>query len=156
VHIEVLTLAAAAAGRLAYRRDVDHLQGSETPDEAAVRISEVPADGAYLVHSTSWRHTSDAVVLTYAVAPDPHDGRDGVELSTASGSLQPSDPTRPGAGPIRTEDVVAHACRHLALLADVDPAVSLVAAKHPDLWRTIRAHGLGLAGQLPAALHPIG
>jgi hypothetical protein len=156
VHIEVLTLAAAAGGRLAFRRDVDHLQGSETPDEAAARISDVPADGVHVVHSTSWRHTPDAVVLTYAVAPDPHDDRDFVELSTASSALRASDPTRPGAGPIRTEDVVAHACRHLALLADVDPAVARVAAAHPDLWRTIRAHGLGLAGQLPAALHPIG
>lgn len=154
--VEVLAVSTTAERRLAYRRAVDHLRRNETPDEAAVRISDAPPNGTCLVHSTSWRHTPDAVVLTYAVAPDPHDDREAVELPPGGLALRSADPARPGAGLVRIEDVVAHACRHLALLADTDPTVASVAAVHPDLWHTIRVHGLGLAGQLPSALHPIG
>lgn len=154
VHVEVITLSLSTRGRLAFRVAVDHLTGGETPDEAATRIGDVDPDDPCLVHSTSWRHTPGAVILTYAVAPDPSNGRNVRELSEDARLFRSSDPTRPGSGGILTDDVVAHACRHLVLLADADPVAASMAAKHPNLWRTMRASGRGLAGQLETALHP--
>src|SRR5258708_36445260 len=76
-----------------------------------------------LVHSTSWRHDRDAVILSFVVVIDSTDV--GAMQSVAIGrtALARSEAT---AAPreIAHTQVVEHGLRHLAWLAKDDPAVS--------------------------------
>jgi hypothetical protein len=89
---------------------------------------------ALVLHSTSWRHVGDEVVLTYLVVvetPTPlseHLTDEPVERA----DLARGDATAaPGA--IAVNQVLEHALRHLAWLLADDPAV---AAALPD-WRPL-------------------
>ena len=93
-----------------------------------------------LVHSTSWRWEHDAVVLSFLVVVDPEHarglesvdvGRDDLARSTATDA----PPT------IASSQVLEHALRHLAWLAEDDPAVKGALSAS---WRT------SLAGYVPA------
>jgi hypothetical protein len=88
-----------------------------------------------VVHSTSWRRDRDAVILTFVTV---------VDSDTASGLLSKAvaraDLARGGATTaptaIAAEQVVEHGLRHLAWLANDDPAVARRLS--PD-WRAALA-----------------
>lgn len=85
---------------------------------------------ARILHSTSWRHDGEHVVLTYLAVVDPPDvnnpnltpapvGR--TELARGAATAAPAS--------IQVDQVVEHALRHLRWLLGDDPAV---AAALPD------------------------
>lgn len=60
------------------------------------------------------------------------------------------DPLRPTPPGLHSHHVAAHAVRHLAYLADTDPAIAALATAHPDpCWAIVRATG----ATTPAATH---
>ena len=99
-----------------------------------------------LVHSTSWRHDADTVILTFVVVIDaalvgpmesaPIDRADLIR-STATAA-----PTK-----IDDRQVIEHGLRHLAWLAVDDPVVS---AELGGPWRT------ALAGYVPEPFRNLG
>lgn len=88
-----------------------------------------------LVHSTSWRRDRDAVILSFVVVVD--EGLVGSMASrpVARAALARSEAT---AAPrdIATDQVVEHALRHLAWLAEDDPVVR---AELSTAWRAALA-----------------
>jgi hypothetical protein len=98
-----------------------------------------------MLHSTSWRHTTAGLVLTYAALPDPlpHLAEADVAadgMRAGAGPLMPSPPS------IDSQAVAAHACRHLALLHTSDPLAADAARHQPDLWLLIAKLTPGAAG----------
>jgi hypothetical protein len=95
---------------------------------------------ARILHSTSWRHDGEHVVLTYLAVIDPPVG---LNPNLASELVFRTDLARGGetAPPdsIATTQVLEHALRHLAWLVTDDPAVS---GALPE-WRSV------LEGYLP-------
>jgi hypothetical protein len=87
---------------------------------------------ARLLHSTSWRHDGEHVVLTYLAVVDPP-GEPNPNLATEpvtrADLARGSSTAAPAA--IAGAQVLEHALRHLAWLLDDDP---VVAAALPD-WR---------------------
>jgi hypothetical protein len=81
-----------------------------------------------LVHSTSWRHEGQQVVLTYVAVLPPEQaprGPGGPLLSRQLGrvELARGDATAPPAH-IDVDQVLEHALRHLSWLAKDDPVVA--------------------------------
>jgi hypothetical protein len=160
--VEVVLLS-ATGGRLRYRVRRQRLDAGVHPDDLARRLSglTVCTPGAVL-HSTSWRHTDDGVVLTYAALPDPSPDGDGGDRT--GGTDVAVDAMVAGAGPLTPSPAVvdaaavaAHACRHLALLARTDDDVALAARARPDLWEPIGKLPPSCAGGLaPVALEDPG
>jgi hypothetical protein len=157
VLIEVYLLRSQPDGNLAYRLQTGYLTNTETPDDAAVRIGAVPGDRAeaiVAVHSTSWRHHDDGtILLTYAVAPDPapqHEATPIASFELAHGQ----HPHRPSPQRVTTEQVAAHAARHLALLATTDPQVSTALITCPPLHQALTALPAMPAGQLASPARP--
>jgi hypothetical protein len=76
-----------------------------------------------LVHSTSWRHDRDAVILSFVVVVDEADVRKLQSVAIDRAALARSEAT---AAPkdIAYTQVVEHGLRHLAWLAKEDPVVS--------------------------------
>jgi hypothetical protein len=99
-----------------------------------------------LIHSTSWRHDLDTVILSFVVVIDA--GLVGLMESAPIGraDLARSEAT---AAPraIACEQVIEHGLRHLAWLAADDPVVS---AELSGGWRTI------LAGYVPEPFRNLG
>jgi hypothetical protein len=99
-----------------------------------------------LVHSTSWRHDADSVILSFVVVIDA-DLVGGMEsapigradLARSAATAAPAD--------IAHEQVVEHGLRHLAWLAVDDP---VVAAELSGPWRT------ALAGYVPEPFRNLG
>jgi hypothetical protein len=99
-----------------------------------------------LVHSTSWRHDADSVILSFVVVIDA-DLVGGMEsapigradLARSSATAAPAD--------IAHEQVIEHGLRHLAWLAVDDP---VVAAELAGPWRTV------LAGYVPEPFRNLG
>ncbi|MEV6987374.1 hypothetical protein AB0M95_39805 [Sphaerisporangium sp. NPDC051017] len=138
VAVEVLLLRVSSTGGWAYRRLTTSPGHGESPDEAARRVSRVPADARHtVVHSTSWRYRPEGqVVLTYAVCPDPAPALPAVALTDprlATGSA----PAAPTPDHIEVDNVAAHAIRHLAFLQATDPIVRDALAAHPHLGRAL-------------------
>ena len=108
---------------------------TEHPVEVVDRIVRDVVGPPLLVHSTSWRRDRDAVILSFVVVIEP--GLVGsmesipigrAELARSEATVAPRD--------IAVEAVVEHGLRHLAWLAEDDPAV---AATLPPGWRPILA-----------------
>ena len=80
---------------------------------------------ARVLHSTSWRHDGDHVVLTYLAVVDPPSALNPNLTSepTARVDLARGDATAAPAA-IETSQVLEHALRHLAWLVTDDPAVA--------------------------------
>jgi hypothetical protein len=99
-----------------------------------------------LVHSTSWRHDADSVILSFVVVIDA-DLVGGME----SGPIGRADLARSAAtaapAVIGHEQVIEHGLRHLAWLAVDDPVVS---AELTGPWRTV------LAGYKPEPFRNLG
>jgi hypothetical protein len=89
---------------------------------------------ARVLHSTSWRHVDDQVVLTYlAVVETPDRASEHLadEPVTRSDLARGAATAAPGA--IAVAQVLEHALRHLAWLVTDDPAI---AAALPE-WRPL-------------------
>src|SRR5262249_30966931 len=109
--------------------------------------SAVP--GATVVHSTSWRPTPGGVILTYAVAPDPAPAAGGVHAVPADARVACSpDAATPTPVVVAIEHVLAHALRHLSMVARTSPAVIKAVYAYPRLWDAVLAHTPDVAGQL--------
>lgn len=91
-----------------------------------------------VVHSTSWRHEQDRLVLTYlAVVERPGALSEFlVEESVARSDLARGDALTPP-GDIGVTQVIEHAFRHLAWLVADDPAI---AAALPDWASTLASY----------------
>jgi hypothetical protein len=98
------------------------LAATDHPVEVVDRIVRDVVGDPLLVHSTSWRRDRDAVLLSFVVAIDPGLVRDmdsrpvaRTDLARSEATVAPRD--------IATDQVVEHALRHLAWLAEDDPVV---------------------------------
>ncbi|MCA2225040.1 hypothetical protein [Nonomuraea aurantiaca] len=134
VSVETLMLRATTDSEWAYRHATAVPGPGETPDQAARRVSGIPADApSTVVHSTSWRCRPEGeIVLTYAVCPDPEPWLPAIELPVleiAAGDA----PAAPAPGRVEVANVVAHAIRHLAFLTAEDPVVRRALAHHPEI-----------------------
>ena len=127
---------------------------SGCPPDARVRElaglgTEVPS--ATVVHSTSWRPSPDGLILTYAVAPDPAPFGGTVRTIPAGAAVVSSaDAAAPTPAMVGIEHVLAHALRHLSMVARTTPEVIAAADTYPLLWHAVVAHTPEVAGQLVA------
>ncbi|GAA0276540.1 hypothetical protein GCM10009539_75440 [Cryptosporangium japonicum] len=124
------------------------LTGSRHPDDVALEVVGQQAPG--LLHSTSWRHTGDGLVLTYAALPDPEPQRTA-QLIGSRVLAASDDPRRPSPAAIEIEQVAVHACRHLAWLARTDNVAQRVLDGEPALRDAILHWAPAPAGLLEAA-----
>lgn len=151
VQIEVILLSVSDDNHLRWRVASGELPQGCGPDARARELASlgtrVPT--ATVVHSTSWRPTTAGLILTYVVLPDP----DPAEGTVAA---VPSDPTvicsadaaAPSPPTVAVEHVVAHALRHMSLVARTSPAVVAAVDSHPGLWHAVVAYTPDVAGQL--------
>lgn len=118
----------------------------EHPVEVVRRLAAGAMGEPDLVHSTSWRQGEAGVVLSFFVVVDPAlaaamesvpVGR--AELARSGASAAPAS--------IATSAVLEHAIRHLAWLAQDDPAVQAALSGE---WRDV------LAGYVPEPFRNLG
>lgn len=151
VQIEVVLLSISDDAQLRWRVARGDLPTGCRPDARARELAglgtEVPA--ATVVHSTSWRPTPGGLILTYAILPDPgpDDGArcavpTDIKVVCSADAATPSPPV------VAVEHVLAHALRHLTLVARTSPAVVGAVAAHPQLWHAVIARTPDVAGQL--------
>ena len=124
----------------------------EKPEEVAARTVErlgLPPD---ILHSTSWRHSGNEVVLTYvcvvdASAPPPDSWR---TLPVERAELARGDETAPPQH-IAVDQVREHALRHLAWLTNDDPVIKeRLVGWGPALSRYVPEPFRAFAGAPPA------
>jgi hypothetical protein len=103
---------------------------TEHPMESVRRIVESTVPGTRLVHSTSWRWEEGMVVLSFLAVSDRPVGEAAVvsRVDLARGSAKGA-PTQ-----IASDQVLEHALRHLAWLAEDDETVR---AKLDGDWRDL-------------------
>ena len=111
------------------------LGATDHPVEVVDRIVRDVVGPPLLVHSTSWRRDRGAVILSFVVVIEPElvGSMESVavrraKLARSEATVAPRD--------IAVDAVVEHGLRHLAWLADDDPAV---AASLAPGWRPILA-----------------
>lgn len=151
VQIEVILLSILDDAVLRWRLVTGELLSGCRPDtrarELAGLASGVPT--ATVVHSTSWRPTPGGLILTYAVLPDPNPDESTVRAVPAGTTIACSGnaaaPTPPAVG---VEHVLAHALRHLSMVARTSPPVAAAVDVHPRLWHAVVTHAPDVAGQL--------
>jgi hypothetical protein len=81
-----------------------------------------------VVHSTSWRRSRSAVVLSFVAAIDPSQVRDMASVPVIRADLARNSATAaPGA--IASAQVIEHGLRHLAWLIREDPVVAKILAE---------------------------
>jgi len=111
------------------------LGATDHPVEVVDRIVRENVGEPRLVHSTSWRHDGDAVILSFVVVIDR-----GLVGQMESAPIRRADLARSAATTapteIANEQVVEHGLRHLAWLAQDDP---VVASELPAAWRPLLA-----------------
>ncbi|WP_433616865.1 hypothetical protein ACQP2P_16070 [Dactylosporangium sp. CA-139114] len=101
-----------------------------------------------ILHSTSWRYTDEAVVLTYVAVFDAVPAPDAVPLGP-HGIARSGDPAAPSPPVVCRDAVATHALRHLAWLRRTDEVLATALAGLPELWRALGGYLPGLAGELP-------
>ena len=108
---------------------------TDHPVDVVTRIVRDVIGDPLLVHSTSWRRDRDAVILSFVVVIDRTLVGSMVSLPIARSVLARGEAT---AAPrtIATAQVVEHGLRHMAWLAQDDPAV---ATGLPAGWRSLLA-----------------
>jgi hypothetical protein len=154
VQIEVILLSVSDGTQLTWRMACGDLPAGCRPD---ARARELAGLGAHVpigtvVHSTSWRPAPGGLILTYAVAPDPDPAEGTVSAVPAhTHILCAADASAPTPSAVAVEHVLAHALRHLSLVARTTPAVIAAADAYPQLWRAVIAHTPDVAGQLVAS-----
>lgn len=148
VVVEALLLSAQDGG-LRFRQRRAPVTGGAHPDDVARQLAGLsPCTDGGLLHSTSWRVEEGAVVLTYAALPDldPQHTRP-VRLDAATSGPHP---LAPSPATVDLDAVAAHACRHLAMLAETDDTVAAAALLQPQLWEPLRKLAPVPAGALTA------
>lgn len=89
---------------------------------------------ARVLHSTSWRHDGEHVVLTYlAVVDQPAALNDNLASETVGRIALARGAATAAPTSIQVEQVVEHALRHLAWLVDDDPVVAAALPEWPPL-----------------------
>lgn len=154
VRIEVVLLSISDDARLSWRLVRGGLPTGGQPDARARELAGLGADAptAVVVHSTSWRSTPDGLILTYAVLPDPAPADHAVHAVPAEPRIVCSgDASAPSPPAVGVEHVLAHALRHLSLVARTSPDVIATVAAHPQLWDAVLACAPDAAGQLIAS-----
>ena len=111
------------------------LDALDHPVETVARLVRENVGEPMLVHSTSWRHDGDAVILSFITVIDARSVGTMESGRIPRAALARSTAT---AAPATIDDaqVIEHALRHLAWLAVDDPVVS---AELPPRWRTVLA-----------------
>ncbi len=151
VQIEVLLLSVSLGDQLSWRVVGGDLPAGCRPDSRVRELAGLGADvpTATVVHSTSWRPTAAGLILTYAVLPDPDPAGAVVHAVPADATVACSaDAAAPTPPEVAVEHVLAHALRHLSLVARTSPAVVAAVNSHPRLWHAVAAHTPDVAGQL--------
>jgi hypothetical protein len=122
------------------------LGATEHPVAVVDRLVRENVGPPRLVHSTSWRHDADAVILSFVVVIDADLVGQMASAAIARSDLARSEATAaPNA--IASEQVVEHGLRHLAWLAVDDP---VVAAELSGPWQAV------LAGYVPEPFRNLG
>jgi hypothetical protein len=103
--------------------------------EVVDRIVRDVVGDPLLVHSTSWRRDSDAVILSFVVVIDAGLVGDMASVPIARAELARSEATAAPAD-IATSAVVEHGLRHMAWLTKDDP---VVAATLDEPWKQLLA-----------------
>jgi hypothetical protein len=119
---------------------------TDHPVEAVDRIVRDVVGAPRLVHSTSWRRDREAVILSFVVVIDAELRRDMDTAPIDRADLARSSPTAAPSA-IGHQQVLEHALRHLAWLAQDDP---IVAAELSHGWRD------ALAGYFPEPFRNLG
>ncbi len=151
IRIEVLLLSVSRDDQLRWRVVRGDLPPGCRPDARARELAGLGADlpTATVVHSTSWRPNANGLILTYAVLPDPDPAEATVRAVPADATIVCSaDAAAPTPPAVTVEQVLAHALRHLSLVARTSPAVVAAADSYPRLWHAVVAHTPDVAGQL--------
>ncbi len=151
VQIEVMLLSISENDQLRWRVARGELPAGCRPDTRARELANLSADAhiGTVVHSTSWRPTPDGLILTYAVLPDPDPAKGTVHaVPTGAHIVCSADAAAPTPAVVTTEHVLAHALRHLSLVARTSPAVMAATDAHPRLWHAVVVHTPDVAGQL--------
>jgi hypothetical protein len=151
VQIEVMLLSSSDDDQLSWRVAYGDLPAGCRPDTRALELAGLgsSAPPATVVHSTSWRPTADGLILTYAVLPDPAPAVGTMHAVPADAHIVCSaDAAAPTPAVVTVEHVLAHALRHLSLVARTSPAVMRAVDAHPRLWHAVGAHTPDVAGQL--------
>jgi hypothetical protein len=151
IQIEVLLLSVSRDDQLRWRVVRGDLPPGCRPDARARELAGLGAGlpTATVVHSTSWRPNANGLILTYAVLPDPDPAEATVRAVPADATIVCSaDAAAPTPPAVTVEHVLAHALRHLSLVARTSPAVVAAADSHPRLWHAVVAHTPDVAGQL--------
>ena len=125
---------------------VVELGATDHPVGVVDRIVRENVGEPRLVHSTSWRHDADSVILSFVVVIDAdlvggmESARIGrADLARSAATAAPAD--------IAHEQVIEHGLRHLAWLAVDDP---VVATELSGPWRT------ALSGYVPEPFRNLG
>lgn len=148
VVVEALLLS-VRDGNLRYRSRSTPVTGGAHPDDVARLLAGLsPCTDGGLLHSTSWRVEQGAVVLTYAALPDL-DPRQTRPVRLDAMTCGPH-PLAPSPATVDLDAVAAHACRHLAMLADTDETVAAATRLLPQLWEPLRKLAPVPAGALTA------
>jgi hypothetical protein len=128
--IEILPVARSTEGIVWYRPEhaesfVVGWPARAKPDDVARGALERLGMRARVLHSTSWRHADDEVVLTYlaVVEPATQVPESWHVASVTRVELARGDTTAPPAT-IDVSQVVEHALRHLAWLVRDDPVIT--------------------------------
>lgn len=150
VRIEVVLLSVSEDDQLRWRVASGDLPAGCWPDARARELAGLSiVMPATVVHSTSWRPTAGGLILTYAVAPDPDPAEGTVRAVPADAQVVCSaDAAAPTPAVVAVEHVLAHALRHLSLVARTSPAVMAAVDAHPRLWHAVVVHTPDVAGQL--------
>jgi hypothetical protein len=153
VQIEVMLLS-ISEGQLRWRTVRDDLPAGCAPDVRARQLAGLGADvpTATVVHSTSWRPTPDGLILTYAVLPDPEPAAGTAQpVPTSANVAWSADAAAPTPAVVASEHVLAHALRHLSMVARTNPVVIAAVEAHPMLWQIVTTHAPDVAGQLASS-----
>jgi len=118
----------------------------DDPMEIVKRLSTNLMGPPLLVHSTSWRRGLGGVLLSFIVVIDEEQAPDLESVQITRADLARNSATE-AARRVSTNQVVEHALRHMAWLAQDDAAVK--AALSPG-WRA------ALAGYVPEPFRHIG
>lgn len=151
VQVEVVLLSVTPDDQLRWRAVSGELGSGSRPDARARQLAGLNDDVApgTVVHSTSWRAVASGLILTYAVLPDPRPAADAVRAVPADARIICSaDAAAPCPPVVAVEHVLAHALRHLSLLARTDPALVAAIDTHPRLWDAVVARAPDVAGEL--------
>lgn len=152
VDVEVLGVDLDQAGTWWYRVRRRAVARPQSPVAVARLVAGISGNQDNIIlHSTSWRHTDDGVVvLTFLACPDPQATTVGQALPNLT-IAQATGCACPAPADLQARHVVAHAIRHLAFLVATDPSVSHGLLAYPLLLDALALAQPAMAGALTAA-----